>query len=136
LLSDDVRHRITERNFGMVFAVYICKRLEPMKSRGASKKQTWRSKWKAISLDREVIMTPNGNEFTYAKQFEGNLHGAVDPVPARVHTNLRMMSRDMVEELRRLDHRASGAPQYVFVRRNDLPLHTTLQATGQHYFEW
>jgi hypothetical protein len=81
-------------------------------------------------------MLPNGNEFTYEKQFEGNLHGAAYPVPARVHTNLRMMSREMVEELQKLDHRSSGAPQYVFVRRDNLPLHPSLQATGLHYFEW
>lgn len=81
-------------------------------------------------------MSPNGNEFTYAKQFEGNLRGTSDPVPARVYTNLRMMSREMIEELQKLDNRTSGAPQYVFVRRDDLPIHTSLQATGQHYFEW
>jgi hypothetical protein len=81
-------------------------------------------------------MTPNGNEFTYAKQFEGNLRGTSDPVPARVDTHLRMMSREMIEELQKLDHRASGAPQYVFVRRDNLPLHPSLQATGLHYFEW
>jgi hypothetical protein len=81
-------------------------------------------------------MSPNGNEFTYAKQFEGNLRGTSDPVPARVHTKLRLMSREMVEELLKLDHRTSSAPQYVFVRRDDLPLHPSLQATGLHYFEW
>jgi hypothetical protein len=81
-------------------------------------------------------MSPNGNEFTYAGHFHGNLRGASDPVPARVHTHLRMMSSEMVQELQRLDHRTSGAPQYVFVRRNDLPLHPTLQATGQHFFQW
>jgi hypothetical protein len=81
-------------------------------------------------------MSPNGNEFTYARHFAGNLHGTSDPVPARVHTNLRMMSQQMIDELLKLDHRSSGAPQYVFVRRDDLPLHPSLQATGQHFFEW
>ena len=81
-------------------------------------------------------MTPNGNEFAYAGHFHGNLRGASDPVPAHVHTSLRLMSREMVEELQKLDHRESGAPQYIFVRRDDLPLHPSLQASGFHYFEW
>jgi len=81
-------------------------------------------------------MSPNGNEFTYAKDFDGNLRGTPDPVPARVHTNLRMMSQEMLQEMKKLNHRSSGAPQYVFVRRDDLPLYSSLQATGQHYFEW
>jgi hypothetical protein len=84
----------------------------------------------------EVIMLPNGNEYTYAKQFEGNLRGSSEPVPVRLNTSLRMMSQEMVRELQKLDHRTSGAPQYVFVRRDDLPLHPSLQATGLHYFEW
>jgi hypothetical protein len=49
---------------------------------------------------------------------------------------MRMMSPDMVQELMKLDHRQSGAPLYVFVRRDGLPLHPSLQATGLHYFEW
>jgi hypothetical protein len=81
-------------------------------------------------------MLPNGNEFAYAGHFHGNLRGTSDPVPARVHTSLRIMSREMVEELQKLDHRVSGAPQYVFVRRDGLPLDPSLQATGLHYFEW
>ncbi len=81
-------------------------------------------------------MAANWNEYTYEKQFEGNLRGTSDPVPARVHTSLRMMSRETVQELLKLDHRSSGAPQYVFLRRDGLPLHPSLQATGLHYFEW
>jgi len=84
----------------------------------------------------EVVMSPNGNEFTYAKQFEGNLRGTSDAVPARVHTSLRLMSPEMVKELKKLDHESSSAPQYVFMRRDGLPLHPSLQATGLHYFEW
>ena len=41
-------------------------------------------------------MSPNGNEYTYAKQFEGNLRGSFEPVPARLNTSLRMMSPQMV----------------------------------------
>jgi len=81
-------------------------------------------------------MSPNGNEYTYAKQFEGNLRGSFEPVPARLNTSLRMMSPEMVQELLKLDHRSSGAPQYVFMRRDNLPLHPSLQASGLHYFEW
>ena len=81
-------------------------------------------------------MSPNGNEYTYAKQFEGNLRGSFEPVPARLNTSLRMMSPEMVQELLKLDHRSSGAPQYAFMRRDNLPLHPSLQATGLHYFEW
>ena len=66
----------------------------------------------------------------------GNLRGSSEPVPMRVNTNLRMMTKEMVQELQRLDHRASGAPQYVFMRRDGLPLHPRLQAPGLHYFEW
>jgi hypothetical protein len=88
------------------------------------------------SNDWEVFMSPNGNEYTYAKQFEGNLRGSSEPVPARLNTSVRMMSPEMVQELQKLDHRTSGAPLYVFVRRDDLPLHPSLQATGLHYFEW
>jgi hypothetical protein len=81
-------------------------------------------------------MSPNGNEYTYAKQFEGNLRGSSEPVPVRLNTSLRIMSQEMVRELQKLDHRSSSAPQYVFVRRDGLPLHPSLQATGLHYFEW
>ena len=59
-------------------------------------------------------MAANWNEYTYEKQFEGNLRGTSDPVPARVHTSLRMMSRETVQELLKLDHRSSGAPPIRF----------------------
>jgi hypothetical protein len=81
-------------------------------------------------------MSSNWNEPTYAQQFAGNLRGSSEPVPMRVNTSLRMMSPEMVQELQKLDHRSSGAPQYIFVRRDGLPLHPSLQATGLHYFEW
>jgi len=42
----------------------------------------------------------------------------------------------MVQELLKLGHRSSGAPQYTFMRRDNLPLHPSLQAMGLHYFEW
>ena len=44
-------------------------------------------------------MSSNWNEYTYAKQFEGNLRGSSEPVPMRVNTSLRMMSQEMVQEL-------------------------------------
>ncbi len=81
-------------------------------------------------------MASNWNEYTYEKKFEGNMRGSSGPVPMRVNTNLRMMSEEMVRELQKLDHRSSGAPQYIFMRRDGLPLHPSLQATGLHYFEW
>jgi hypothetical protein len=84
----------------------------------------------------EEVMAANWNEYTYEKKFEGNLRGSSDPVPMRVNTNLRLMSDEMVRELQKLDHHSSGAPLYVFMRRDGLPLHPSLQATGLHYFEW
>ena len=68
-------------------------------------------------------MASNWNEYTYEKKFEGNMRGSSGPVPMRVNTNLRMMSEEMVRELQKLDHRSSGAPQYIFMRRDGLPLH-------------
>jgi hypothetical protein len=81
-------------------------------------------------------MSPNGNDYTYVKKFEGNLRGSSEPVPMRVNTSLRVMSPEIVQEILKLDHPASGAPLYVFVRRDGLPLRPSLQASGLHYFEW
>jgi hypothetical protein len=84
----------------------------------------------------EEVMAANWNEYTYEKKFDGNLRGSSEPVPMRVNTNLRLMSEETVRELQKLDHRSSGAPQYLFKRHDGLPLHPSLQATGLHYFEW
>ena len=82
-------------------------------------------------------MSPNWNRIHLCTSSSRAICAASsEPVPMRVNTNLRMMSEEAMRELRKLDHRASGAPQYVFVRRDGLPLHPSLQATGHHYFEW
>lgn len=81
-------------------------------------------------------MLPNWNDYTYAKQFEGNLRGSSEPVPMRVNTNLRMMAEGTVQEFQKQDYRSKRAPRYVFVPRENLPLHPSLQARGCHYFTW
>jgi hypothetical protein len=81
-------------------------------------------------------MLPNWNEYTYAKQFEGNLRGSSEPVPMRVNTNLRMMTEAATREFPKQDLRLNRIPIYIFERRENLPLHPSLQARGRHYFTW
>jgi hypothetical protein len=78
----------------------------------------------------------NSNEFTYAKQFDGNLRAESEPVPAKVMTRLRLMTDATAREVRNYSSPAfDKAPQYVFGGGN-LPLHPSLQAMGRHYFTW
>ncbi len=81
-------------------------------------------------------MSPQWNEYDYAKEFDGNLHGQIEPVPARVTTRLRMMTSDMAREVR-IYSTTHSVPLYAFQSGNNLPLHPSLEAaTGRHYFTW
>lgn len=78
----------------------------------------------------------NLNDFTYARQFNGNLHSESNPVPVKVTTRLRVNSKNSASEIRKYSSTAfDQAPQYVFGGGN-LPLHPSLQAMGRHYFTW
>ncbi len=78
----------------------------------------------------------NLNDFTYARQFNGNLRAQSEQVPVKVTTRLRVMNKSTADQI----HNYSSpdfdkAPAYVFGKGN-LPLHPTLQAMGRHYFTW
>jgi len=81
-----------------------------------------------------------GNKYEYAKEFEGDLHSASEPVPVRVKTSLRVMSKE--DALQAWIHRLPyGVPQYTFKAGetkvgDQLPLHPSLEAIGRHYFTW
>ena len=75
------------------------------------------------------------NDYTFAKEFDGNLRTESDPVPVRVTTRLRMMSKETAREVREHSMDLKGVPLYVFGGGN-LPLHPSLQAMGRHYFTW
>ena len=81
-------------------------------------------------------MSPQSNRYEYAKEFEGDLRGAGEPVPVRVKTSLRVMGKK--EALEAWIHRLPyGVPQYTFIKRaENLPTHPSLEATGRHYFTW
>jgi flagellar basal body-associated protein FliL len=84
---------------------------------------------------REGTMA-NSNEFTYAKQFDGNLHADSQLVPVKVTTRLRVMNDNTAQEIRKYSsHAFDKPPQYVFGGGN-LPLNPSLQAMGRHYFTW
>jgi len=78
----------------------------------------------------------NLNDFTYARQFNGNLRAESDPVPVKVTTRLRVMNESTAKEIRKYSNQSfDKAPLYVFGGGN-LPLHPSLQAIGRHYFTW
>jgi hypothetical protein len=86
--------------------------------------------------DLEVSMSPQGNKYHYAKEFDGDLHIKTEAVPVRVKTNLRVMSKEEARQawIHRLPF---GVPQYTFMKNADsLPTHPSLEATGRHYFTW
>lgn len=85
-------------------------------------------------------MSPQGNQYEYAKEFDGNLSAASEAVPVRVKTSLRVMSKEEALNawIRRLPY---GVPHYTFKAGetnavNELPMHPSLEATGRHYFTW
>lgn len=85
-------------------------------------------------------MSPQGNQYEYAKEFEGDLHSASEAVPVRVKTSLRVMSQE--DALQAWIHRLPyGVPTYTFKAgqtrtADELPMHPSLEATGRHYFTW
>ena len=80
-------------------------------------------------------MSPQGNKYEYAKEFEGDLHAASEAVPVRVKTNLRIMTKE--EALQAWIHRLPyGVPEYRWKDSETGPMHPSLEATGCHYFTW
>jgi hypothetical protein len=81
-------------------------------------------------------MSSQRNEFTYAKDFVGNLHGETEPVPVRVNTRLRVDTDLTAFEVQEHKARAQSKPKYIPGHGGELPLHPSLQAMGRHYFRW
>jgi hypothetical protein len=81
-------------------------------------------------------MTPEWNENIYTQQFDGDLRGNQESIPAHVTTNLRMMTGETAREIRKYRHHSNSVPQYVFEHGEDLPMHPSLRALGRHYFTW
>jgi hypothetical protein len=54
------------------------------------------------------------NDYTFAKEFVGNLRPESDPVPVRVNTRLRVMTEETAREVREYISGATGSPRYVF----------------------
>ena len=78
----------------------------------------------------------NLDDFTYARQFNGNLHAESEKVPVKITTRLRVMNKNTADEIRKYSSQAfDKAPTYAFGGGN-LPLHPSLQAMGRHYFTW
>jgi hypothetical protein len=91
-----------------------------------------------VCLDRkvtEVFMSSPQDEFTFAKEFVGNLRGKSEPVPVRVNTSLRVMTEETVREFQEYI-RPGGVSLYISGLGKELPLHPILQAMGRHYFSW
>lgn len=77
-------------------------------------------------------MSAQWNDFTYASQFNGNLHKESEPVPVRVSTRLRIMTRETADQVQHYAERLSGAPRYTPISGE----HTTHEAVGRHFFTW
>jgi hypothetical protein len=80
-------------------------------------------------------MSSPRNEHTFAQEFYGNLRGAIEPVPARIKTTLRVMNQETAREVQKYAL-PNSPPLYAFGKGWDLPLHPSLEATGRHYFTW
>ena len=64
----------------------------------------------------------NHNEFAYAKQFDGNLSADSKPVPVKVTTRLRIMSKTTAEEIRKYSsHRLRQGAAVCLRRRKPSP---------------
>ena len=81
-------------------------------------------------------MSSPSNEFTYGKEIVGNLLDGSEPVPARVHTRLRVTTEMTVREVQEHKGRAHWVPTYIFGHGGELPVQPSLQALGRHYFTW
>jgi len=80
-------------------------------------------------------MSPQWNEYDYEKEFDGNLHGQIEPVPARITTRLRVMTTDMAREVR-IYSASAKVPMYALQSGGDLPEQPSVEATGRHFFTW
>jgi len=78
-------------------------------------------------------MSPQGNKYEYANEFDGNLHKESESVPVRVKTNLRIMSKEDAREawLHRVPF---GFPEYRFIGSQTGTENPSINATGRHYF--
>ncbi|HLY39593.1 MAG TPA: hypothetical protein VKR52_00205 [Terracidiphilus sp.] len=77
-------------------------------------------------------MSSQWNDFTYASQFNGNLHTDSEPVPVRVSTRLRIMTKETAEQVQQYHQDSSFAPHYVPMAGKA----TTYEAVGRHFFTW
>jgi hypothetical protein len=84
---------------------------------------------------QEVSMPSPWNELAYTNEFVGNLHGRIEPVPARVNTMVRVTTDDLSNEIQKYDH-SNAPPKYIIGCGGALPIQPTLQAMGRHYFKW
>lgn len=80
-------------------------------------------------------MSSRRNELTYQNEFVGNLHGSIEPVPARVNTMARVDTDETKDSIEMYDH-AKTAPKYIIGCGGALPIQPALQAMGRHYFKW
>jgi hypothetical protein len=81
-------------------------------------------------------MSSHSNEYTFAKEFVGDLHVESQRVPVELTTRLRVMTKPHSDEIRRYSSQVfDRAPQYVF-GGGSLPLHPRMQAVGRHFFTW
>ncbi len=81
-------------------------------------------------------MSSPSNEFIYGKELVGNLRDGSESLTARVHTRLRVTTKLTTREVQEHKGRAHCVPTYIFGHGADLPLHSSLQALGRHYFTW
>ena len=72
------------------------------------------------------------NDFTFASHFNGNLRNDSEPVPVQVSTRLRIMTKEMAEQVQQYHQSSSFAPHYVPMSGKD----TTYEAVGRHFFTW
>jgi len=77
-------------------------------------------------------MSSQWNDFTYASQFNGNLHKETEPVPVRVTTRLRIMTRETADQVQQYAHHLSGKPRYLASGGKQ----ATYEAVGRHFFTW
>ena len=83
-------------------------------------------------------MSYQPNEYSYTKQFVGNLRAESDPVPASVDTNLRVRMGMTAEDIQEYRSRTYDAPPRYMFGGGNFALQPSLKATavGRHYFTW
>ena len=80
-------------------------------------------------------MSSPQDEFTFAKEFAGDLRGKSEPVRVRINTSLRVMTEETVREAQKYIQ-PGGVSLYISGLKEELPLHPILQSMGRHYFTW